>query len=113
VLPGLFTTNDEVLDQIPRAWPFFVVLQPVAGVVFALDGVLLGASDVRYLRTITVVAALFGFLPLIWASLASHWGLTGIWTGLLAFLLIRLVAVIARARSPHWAVAGATASGHG
>jgi putative MATE family efflux protein len=108
VLPKLFTTNAQVLEQIPLVWPFFVALQPIAGVVFALDGVLLGAADVRYMRTITVVAAAFGFLPLIWASFAFRWGLVGIWTGLLAFLLIRLVAVLLRARSPHWAVAGAT-----
>src|SRR5204862_325948 len=48
-----------------------------------------------------------GFLPLIWASLAFGWGLTRIWTGLSLFMVLRLVAVIARWRSGHWAVTGA------
>jgi Na+-driven multidrug efflux pump len=88
-------------------WWFFVAMQPVAGVVFALDGVLLGAGDAAYLRTSTLAAAVVGFLPLIWASLAWGWGLAGIWAGLTAFMLIRLVAVGLRARSDGWAVTGA------
>ena len=36
---------------------------------------------------------MIGFLPLIWASLAFGWGLAGIWSGLAAFMLVRLVAV--------------------
>ena len=106
VLPGLFTTAPVVLAEIPKAWWFFVLLQPVAGVVFALDGVLLGASDVRYLRTTTVAAAVLGFLPLIWMAFVFRWGLIGIWTGLMAFMLVRLVAVTTRAASDRWAVTG-------
>ena len=37
-------------------WPWFVGMLPAAGVVFALDGVLIGAGDVAFLRTITLVA---------------------------------------------------------
>jgi Na+-driven multidrug efflux pump len=47
-LPHLFTSDGAVLAQIPHAWWFFVALQPVAGVVFALDGVLLGAGDAAF-----------------------------------------------------------------
>jgi Na+-driven multidrug efflux pump len=107
VLPGVFTTDAAVLAAIPVAWWFFVAMQPVAGVVFALDGVLLGAGDVEFLRTSTLAAAVLGFLPLVWASAALDWGLAGIWTGLTAFMLIRLVAVGLRARSDRWALTGA------
>lgn len=110
VLPAVFTSDPGVLALVPSAWWFFVVLQPVAGVVFALDGVLLGAGDAGFLRTWTLVAAVLGFLPLIWASLGFGWGLTGIWTGLSAFMLIRLVAVLLRTRSGAWAVPGAVRS---
>ena len=82
VLPPVFTPDPAVLAVVPVAWWFFVALQPVAGVVFALDGVLLGAGDAAFLRTSTLLAAVVGFLPLIWASLAFGWGLAGIWTGL-------------------------------
>lgn len=107
VLPRVFTADPGVLAEIPNAWWFFVALQPVAGVVFAVDGVLLGAGDTRYLRTTTLLAALAGFLPLVWISHAAGWGLAGIWTGLSAFMLIRLVALLVRARTATWAVTGA------
>lgn len=106
VLPGVFTADGDTLATIPQAWWFFVALQPIAGVVFAIDGVLLGAGDAAFLRTTTLVAALAGFLPLIWISLAFGWGLLGIWTGLSLFMLVRLVAVGLRARSGRWAVTG-------
>jgi putative efflux protein, MATE family len=107
VLPPVFTPDPAVLAVVPVAWWFFVAMQPVAGVVFALDGVLLGAGDAAFLRTSTLAAAVVGFLPLIWASLVFGWGLAGIWSGLTAFMLIRLVAVGLRARSGRWAVTGA------
>jgi Na+-driven multidrug efflux pump len=96
-----------VLGEIPHAWWFFVALQPVAGVVFALDGVLLGAGDAAFLRTATILAAATGFLPFVWLSFAYDWGLAGIWTGLSLFMLVRLGAVLARTRSGRWAVLGA------
>ena len=107
VLPLLFTTDPAVLAVVPAAWWFFAGMQPVAGVVFALDGVLLGAGDAAFLRTWTLVAAAVGFLPLVWLSLVFGWGLVGIWTGLSAFVLVRLAAVVLRVRSGGWAVAGA------
>ncbi|MCY7341193.1 MAG: MATE family efflux transporter [Pseudonocardia sp.] len=107
VLPQVFTTDAAVLAVVPVAWWYFVVLQPVAGVVFAVDGVLLGAGDAAFLRTSTLAAAVLGFLPLVWASLVFGWGLAGIWSGLAAFMLLRLVAVGLRARSDRWLVVGA------
>src|SRR5690606_35955866 len=98
-LPALFTTDAAVLAEVPKAWWFFVVLQPVAGVVFAVDGVLLGAGDAAFLRTATMLSALVGYLPLIWLSLAFGLGLSGIWTGLSLFMLLRLVSVVLRVRS--------------
>jgi putative MATE family efflux protein len=107
VLPPVFTPDPAVLAVVPVAWWFFTAMQPVAGVVFALDGVLLGAGDAAFLRTSTLLAAVLGFLPPIWASLAFGWGLAGIWSGLAAFMVIRLVAVGLRARGDRWAVTGA------
>jgi putative MATE family efflux protein len=107
VLPGVFTSDGSVLAEIPHAWWFFVAMQPAAGVVFALDGVLLGAGDAAFLRNATIGTAALAFLPAIWASFAYGWGLVGIWAGLTAFVLARLVAVVWRLRSGRWAVLGA------
>ncbi|WP_416063402.1 MATE family efflux transporter [Rhodococcus indonesiensis] len=106
-IPALFTSDPGVLEQIDVAWWFFVALLPVAGVVFALDGVLLGAGDAAFLRTATLASALFGFLPVVWCSLVWDWGLAGIWTGLTVFIVFRMAAVVWRTRSGRWAVTGA------
>ncbi|QNI06405.1 MATE family efflux transporter [Mycobacterium kubicae] len=106
VLPGLFTHDRSVLAAIDVPWCFLVAQLPCAGVVFALDGVLLGAGDAAFMRTATVVSALIGFLPLIWLSLAYGWGLAGIWSGLSTFVVLRLIFVGWRSWSGRWAVTG-------
>ncbi len=106
VFPSIFTDDRSVLDAIGVPWWFMVGQLPVAGIVFALDGVLLGAGDAKFMRNATLVSALVGFLPLIWLSLAFGWGLLGIWSGLSAFMVLRLVFVGWRAFSGHWLVPG-------
>lgn len=105
-LPALFTSDRSVLDEIGVPWWFLVAQLPVAGIVFALDGVLLGAGDARFMRNATLASALIGFLPPIWLSLAFGWGLFGIWSGLTTFMVLRLVFVGWRAFSGRWLVAG-------
>ncbi len=107
-VPDWFTGDREVHVQVAIIWPWFVGLLPFAGVVFALDGVLIGAGDVRYLRDITLGSALLGFLPAIWVAYALDLGLAGIWAGLALLILIRFVAMVWRWRSGRWAVPGAT-----
>ncbi|MCC8926322.1 MATE family efflux transporter [Rhodococcus sp. I2R] len=107
ILPGLFTTDSSVVEQMQSIWWIFVAIIPLAGVVFALDGVLLGAGDAAFLRTATLACALVGFLPSIWLALAFDWGLRGIWFGLGIFVALRMAAVIGRFVSGRWAIAGA------
>ncbi|MGC4787732.1 MATE family efflux transporter [Micromonospora sp. DT178] len=107
VVPGWFSSDPQVREQAMLAWPWFVAMLPLAGVVFALDGVLIGAGDVRYLRNLTIVAALGGFLPAIWLTYGLDLGLGGIWAGLTLFVVVRLVALLLRLRSGGWVVTGA------
>lgn len=102
-LPELFTDDRSVLAAISVPWWFLVAQLPFAGIVFALDGVLLGAGDAAFMRTATVISALIGFLPLIWLSLVFDWGLAGIWSGLTTFVVLRLIFVGWRAVSGRWA----------
>ncbi|MFI2713269.1 MATE family efflux transporter [Micromonospora sp. NPDC018662] len=106
-VPSLFSSDPQVREQAMVAWPWLVALQPIGGVVFALDGVLIGAGDVRYLRNLTIVAALGGFLPAIWLAYGLDLGLGGIWAGLTLFVVLRLIALLLRLRSGAWAVVGA------
>jgi len=104
LIPRIFTDDGDVLASMGGPWWLMIVMIILGGVVFALDGVLLGAGDAAFLRTITVLAVIGGFLPGVWLSFALDGGLTGIWVGLLAFILIRLLAVVGRFRSMAWAV---------
>jgi putative MATE family efflux protein len=104
VLP-LFTDDPEVLAQATVVWWFLAGLQPLAGVVFALDGVLMGAGDVGYLRTVTIGSALLGFLPLSLLALPLGWGLAGVWTGLTLFIVLRLAGVLVRVAGDRWLAA--------
>ncbi|MEP6599467.1 MAG: MATE family efflux transporter [Actinomycetota bacterium] len=106
VVPRIFTSSTDVLGQVHELWPWFVAIQPLGGVVFALDGVLIGAGDVAFLRTLTLVAALGAFTPLSLAALHWHWGIGGVWAGLTAFIVVRFVGMVARTRGGGWIVMG-------
>jgi Na+-driven multidrug efflux pump len=97
-----------VQHQLHLLWPWFVGMQPFAGVVFALDGVLIGAGDVAFLRTITLVAAVGVFVPLNLAALGWGWGIGGVWAGLTGFIIARFVGMTLRIRGDRWLVVGAT-----
>lgn len=109
LVPEAFTSSDAVRHQAHILWPWFVAMQPAAGVVFALDGVLIGAGDVAFLRTITLIAGVGAFAPLNIAALHWHWGIGGVWAGLTAFILVRFVGMVWRTAGSKWAITGATA----
>ncbi|HEY1479605.1 MAG TPA: MATE family efflux transporter [Gaiellales bacterium] len=106
LIPQLFTNDGHVRHQVSVLWPWFVAMVPFCGVLFALDGILLGAGDLAFMRNVTAVAALGGFLPLVFA--ASYWGLGlgGIWAAITSFIAIRLLAGLVHWRGRGWLVAG-------
>ena len=108
VVPAWFTGDRAVHEQAAVVWPWFVGLMPFAGVVYALDGVFIGAGDVAFLRNATLAAALLGFLPMVWLAHALNLGLGGVWAGLGLFTGVRLVTLVWRWRGARWAVLGAT-----
>ena len=103
VIPRVFTTSPEVRDVISGPWWVMTFLVVIGGVLFALDGVLLGAGDAAFLRTLTLVSVLLGFLPGVWLAYALDAGLAGVWGGIAAFIVIRMVGVMWRFYSMRWA----------
>jgi Na+-driven multidrug efflux pump len=81
--------------------------QPVSGLVFVLDGVLIGAGDGLYLA-VAGVATLVVFVPLAFAVLWADGGLAALWWAFTAFMVARLVTLLWRERSDSWLVLGAT-----
>lgn len=105
-LPGWFGEDANVIALITSAMLVLALLQPLSGVVFALDGVLIGAGDTRWLAWAQVVV-LVAFLPAAWLVLDRGWGLDGLWWALGWFLLARAVLLVWRARGSAWLVTGA------
>ena len=108
IIPRLFTNDDDVVEATGAAWIWFGGMQPFAGVVFAIDGILVGAGDTAFMRNFTLVAVLGGYLPCMLGTIYLGWGLTGLWVGITLFILIRFVLGGARTLRGTWAIGGAT-----
>jgi putative MATE family efflux protein len=106
VIPALFSSDSPVVDQTHVLWPWLVLMMPLNGWLFALDGVLFGAGDLRFMRNVTVLAALGGYVPIALLTAQEGWGLTGIWIGLSAFICIRTGVGALRYRGRRWLVGG-------
>ncbi|GAA3213395.1 MATE family efflux transporter [Actinocorallia longicatena] len=100
----VFTSSPEVHALLGGALVVVALIQPLGGPVFALDGVLIGAGDMRFLAW-AQAAALVAFLPAVW--LASGRGLEALWLAIGWWMLARLIVLGFRARSGAWLVTGA------
>jgi putative MATE family efflux protein len=105
-LPGLFSSDADVVAAAQSVWPLFALMQPLAGAVFAFDGILIGASDTAYLMWTMLAASLLVFIPIALLSLALDWGIIGVWAGLDALIAARLAFLAARFAGGRWAVVG-------
>jgi putative MATE family efflux protein len=108
VLPHAFTSDSAVIDELHKIWLLFALMQPANGMVFALDGILIGAGDTRFLMWGMLFASLAVFVPVALASLAFDLGIVGVWCGLLGLIAARLVTCGWRFRGRRWAIVGAT-----
>lgn len=104
-IPPAFTSSGAVLVQVHILWPYLAGMQPAAGVVFALDGVLIGAGDVRYMRDLTLLATIGVYVPIGVAAWWWHWGIGGLWAGLAASIAVRLVGMVHRTAGERWSAA--------
>lgn len=103
----LFTSDPAVKDTLLPALLVVALSQPIAGVVFVLDGVLMGAGDGRYLAwAMLVTLAVFAPVALLVPSLGG--GLTALWWAMTLMMAVRLITLWGRTRSGRWIVTGAT-----
>ncbi|MEW2547127.1 MATE family efflux transporter [Streptomyces sp. NPDC047002] len=103
----LFTGDPTVRDAMLPALLVVALVQPVAGIVFIQDGVLMGAGDGVYLAGAMVVT-LAVFAPVALAVPSLGGGLTGLWWAMGLMMLVRLLTLSLRMRSGRWLVTGAT-----
>jgi putative MATE family efflux protein len=106
VLPRVFSGDGAVRALATFLLLWVAVMQPINGVVFAWDGILIGAGDQRYLALAMAGAAAL-FVP---AAVAVAWlglGIGWLWAALVGFMAARMVPLSARGRRGAWAVPGA------
>ncbi|MFF3484871.1 MATE family efflux transporter [Streptomyces sp. NPDC002701] len=103
----LFTSDSIVHDAALPALLMVALSQPICGVVFVLDGVLMGAGDGPYLaRAMLLTLAVFAPVALLIPALGG--GLTGVWAAMTLMMTVRMLTLWLRTRSGRWIVTGAT-----
>ncbi|MGW5651752.1 MATE family efflux transporter [Streptomyces humi] len=103
----LFTSDPTVKETALPVLLIVAFSQPISGVVFVLDGVLMGAGDGPYLAGAMVVT-LAVFTPVALLVPALGGGLTALWAAMTLMMAVRLTTLWLRARSGRWIVTGAT-----
>jgi putative MATE family efflux protein len=108
LIPQAFTDDPAVIDRAHAIWWLFAAMMPLNGAVFALDGILIGAGDTRFLAW-GMVAAAAAYVPIALLALERGWGIVGVWWGLAALIVVRLATTGGRFASERWALTGARA----
>jgi putative MATE family efflux protein len=106
LLPGLFAAAPPVAHLLLLVLLVVAAGQPIAGVVFVLDGVLIGAGDQNYLA-LAGLAATAVFAVAAAFVVGSGAGLLGLWLAISAWMAARFVTLTWRARGSAWLVTGA------
>ncbi|WLQ41952.1 MATE family efflux transporter [Streptomyces laculatispora] len=102
----LFTSDQSVQDTLFPALLVVALTQPISGVVFVLDGVLMGAGDGPYLAwAMLVTLAVFAPVALLVPALGG--GLTALWCAMALMMAVRMATLWLRTRSGKWLVTGA------
>ncbi|MFF9196437.1 MATE family efflux transporter [Streptomyces sp. NPDC014779] len=103
----LFTGDTAVQDTLLPALLVVALSQPISGVVFVLDGVLMGAGDGPYLAwAMLLTLAVFAPVALLVPTLGG--GLTALWGAMTLMMIVRMATLWFRERSGRWLVTGAT-----
>jgi putative MATE family efflux protein len=107
---ALFTPDPQVQSALAVALWVLAAGQPIAGYVFVLDGVLIGAGDARYLALAGLVN-LAVYAPLLaavaFSGAAGAAGLGWLWAAFaVGYMAARAVTLGLRARGDRWMVLG-------
>ncbi len=101
VLPQLFSADAAVVSLAGFLMLHLALMLPLNGVVFALDGVLIGAGDLRYLAG-AMVTATATFVPLVVAMRIGSAGIGWLWGAMVILMVARLAGVGLRFAGNRW-----------
>ncbi len=107
VFVPLFSGDAAVQDAALPALMVIALAQPICGIVYVLDGVLMGAGDGPYLAW-AMLATLAVFAPVALLVPTLGGGLTTLWAAMTLMMTVRALTLWLRSRSGRWIVTGAT-----
>lgn len=105
LLGALFTDDAAVRSLAEHTLWFVAAMQPLNAVVFVLDGVLIGAGDVRYLAAAMVVS-FAAFVPAAIAAFEYGGTLGWLWAAIILLLVVRAVTMFGRFMTHRWQIVG-------
>ena len=106
VLPHLFSGDAAVVSLAAFLLVWVAVLQPVNAVAFVLDGILIGAGDMRFLAWAMAGAAAV-FVPAAVTVAALGAGIGWLWAAIALLMAVRAGTLLARFAGDRWIVLGA------
>src|SRR5690606_12719503 len=106
-LPHVFSGDAAVVGLAAFLLTWVAVLQPVNAVAFVLDGILIGAGDMRFLAWAMAGAAAV-FVPAALAVAGLDAGIGWLWAALGLLMTVRAATLLARFAGDRWLVLGAT-----
>ena len=103
---GLFSNDPAVVGLVGFLFLHVGLMAPLSGVAFALDGILIGAGDQRFMARAMTASALLATAAMAAGRLADL-GIGWLWAAIWVFVAGRSVILGARFRGNHWVVLGA------
>ncbi|CAM9608978.1 unnamed protein product, partial [Hapterophycus canaliculatus] len=93
VIPRVFTSDPEVLRRLFRLLPLLAIQQPLVAMTLVAEGLLVGAGQFRWLGTTTVgSSAVAAWFIVLVGRRKPAWDVVGIWGGITAMFVGRLLA---------------------
>lgn len=90
LIPGIFTNDGSVVDKIHEVLPLALVMLPLNSMAYVFDGVMIGASDFKFMAWSMVVSSSIASTSLLMV-IPYHWGLEGVWNCQSGLMILRFI----------------------
>lgn len=100
-LASLFSSDESVVESAAWLLAWLAAVQPLSALAFTLDGILIGASDTRFLAQSMVLSSV-AFAAVSLTSLSLDWGTPGLAAGATLWLVLRTTTTGWRWRGNQW-----------
>ncbi|MGH2790800.1 MAG: MATE family efflux transporter [Actinomycetota bacterium] len=101
VLAAAFSSDESVVVAAAALIAWLAAVQPLSALAFTLDGILIGASDTRFLAK-SMVASSLAYAAISLLAVELGWGTAGLAAGATVWMLLRTATTAWRWRGGRW-----------